>query len=159
MALDMLENMLGTLVKASRILVYDWPLPYEECLSWIYCPEITPAAAARSFLRNGCNKAKMHAMSSHKNCIWNVPLLLFSVICRIYSSDTHFMKSSFTTSFSGCLPQQESFSWRTSIAHFFFAASQWLWTNWISLLPSPMPTLKCLISLPPKLFTSNLLMR
>lgn len=30
------------------------------------------AAAARSFLRNGCKKAKMHTISSQRNCIWNV---------------------------------------------------------------------------------------
>jgi len=62
------------------------------------------AAAARSILRNGCKKAKMHTISSHKNCIWNVPLLLFSVICQMYSSDTHFIQSSFTTSFSSPSP-------------------------------------------------------
>lgn len=50
--------MLGTLVKASRILVYDLPLPYEECLSWIYCPEITPGSSCKKFLKKRLQESK-----------------------------------------------------------------------------------------------------
>lgn len=58
MPLYMPENMLGTLVKASRILVYDLPLPYEECLFWIYCPEITPGSSCKKFLKKWMQESR-----------------------------------------------------------------------------------------------------
>lgn len=58
MPLDTLENLLGMLVKASRILIYDLPLSCKECLSWIYCPEITPESSCKKFLKKWIQERK-----------------------------------------------------------------------------------------------------
>lgn len=50
--------MLGTLAEASRILVCDLLLPYEECLPWIYCPEITPGSSCKKFIEKWMQDSK-----------------------------------------------------------------------------------------------------
>lgn len=40
MPLEIQENLLGVLVKASRVLIYDLLLSYKECLSRIYWQQL-----------------------------------------------------------------------------------------------------------------------
>lgn len=127
MPLNTLENMLGTLVKASRIPVYELPLPCEERLFWIYYPEITPDSmrgrqnSCKTFLKKRMQE-RQNRLSLHTGITSEMSLLLFPMICKTDSSDTHFLKSYFITSFLGCTPLHKSLPEKTSSAHFFSAA-------------------------------------
>lgn len=150
MLLDMLENMLGTLVKTSRILVYDLPLPYEECLSWIYCPEITPGSSYKKFLKKRMQEnknAQLHLQCPSPPVPSDSPDLLFwHTFCQIFLYNL-FLSS---PSSAGILTWENFYS-------SFLLCSPPVTLDKLNL--SSVPILKRFISLPPKIFTSNLFMR
>lgn len=121
MLLDALENMLGTLFQASSILVYDLPLPYEECWSWFYCPEITLGSSCKTIPKKWKQESKkahdLLTQKSHLKCsspvLKNFPYTLFdtpyqvflyNLLLRLPSSEGILTSESFNSSLLLCSP-------------------------------------------------------
>lgn len=141
----MLENSLGTLVKASRILACDLLLPYEECLPWIYCPEITPASSCKKFLEKWMQESQN--VELRLKCpsppvpnelpdilFWHIvsPVCLYKLFLRLPSSAEPLTWENFYSTFLLCRPPVtlgkrnlfSPFSWAyTEMFHFFTSKS------------------------------------